>query len=85
MDEYDCNETEEIAPTVIGGIKKNNIEIYIVIRPSDNGIVIIYYNSEKDILEEDGAELWIDNGLSIPMHLTLGRVIKRIGINKIIL
>jgi hypothetical protein len=40
---------------VIGGIKKDGLPIYIVVRPSDNGEVIIYYSSEKDALEISGV------------------------------
>lgn len=82
-EDYDCRFAELVAPTVIGGITKKGLPIYIVVRPSDNGIVIVYYSSEKDILEQPDAELWIDNGVDIPKHLTLGEILKRTGINKI--
>lgn len=47
LEDYDCTDVEELATTVIGGIKKDGLPIYIVVRPSDNGEVIIYYSSEK--------------------------------------
>ena len=81
--EYDCSNLEELAKSVLGGITKNGIEVTIVIRPSDNGQVIIYYSSEKDVLDYENAELWIDNGVSKPRHLTLGNILKTTGINKI--
>lgn len=81
--QYDCDELEELATTVLGGIKKNGVPIHIVVRPSDNGEVIIYYSSEKDTLDFENAELWIDNGKETPRHLTLGRILKTTGINKI--
>lgn len=80
---YDCSEIEELATTVIGGIKKDGLEIYVVVRPSDNGVVIVYYGSEKDILDYENAELWIDNGRDNPSHLTLGKILKNTGINRI--
>lgn len=80
---YDCSELEELAHTVIGGIKKDGIPIYVVVRPSDNKEVIIYYGSEKDVLDCWNAELWIDNGVDEPRHLTLGKILKKTGINKI--
>jgi len=80
---YDCSEIEDLATTVIGGIKKEGVDIYVVIRPSDNGQVIVYYSSEKDTLDSENAELWIDNGIDKPRQLTLGKVLKSIGINKI--
>lgn len=83
LDEYNCDDLEELATTVIGGIKKDGRDIYIVIRPSDNRQVIIYYGSEKDILDNADAELWIDNGVDKPRHLTLGKILKKTGINKI--
>jgi hypothetical protein len=83
LSNYDCSEFEELAPTVIGGIKKDGIPIYVVVRPSDHKEVIIYYGSEKDILDYSNAELWIDNGVDEPRHLTLGKILKKTGINKI--
>jgi len=80
---YDCSDWEELATTVIGGIKKHELPIHIVVRPSDNGQVIVYYNSEKDTLDYENAELWIDNGKDDPRHLTLGKILKKTGINKI--
>jgi len=81
--DYDCSEWEELATTVIGGIKKNGLLIHIVVRPSDIGEVIVYYSSEKDSLDYANAELWIDNGVDNPRHLTLGKILKTTGINRI--
>lgn len=83
LDNYDCTDVEELATTVIGGIKKDGLPIYIVVRPSDNGEVIIYYSSEKDTLDDPSSELWIDNGSEEPRRLTLGKVLKTTGINRI--
>lgn len=80
---YECKDAEELAPTVIGGITKNEVEILVVIRPSDNGQVIVYYNSEKDTLDFENAELWIDDDINEPSHLTLGKILKTTGIKKI--
>lgn len=81
--DYDCTEWEELANTVIGGIKKHEFPIHVVVRPSDNGQVIVYYSSEKDALDYENAELWTDNGRDTPRHLTLGKILKKTGINKI--
>jgi len=81
--EYDCSEQEELATTVIGGITKQGLPITIVIRPSDNKQIIVYYRSEKDTLDYENAELWIDNGKDQPKHLTLGKILKKTGITKI--
>ncbi|MEP1033639.1 ATP-binding protein [Ekhidna sp.] len=83
LPQYDCSEMEELAHTVIGGIKKDGLLIQVVIRPSDHGEVIVYYTSEKDTLDYENAELWIDNGIQEPKHLTLGRILKTTGINRI--
>jgi hypothetical protein len=83
LEEYDCTDLEELATTVIGGIKKNGLPIYIVVRPSDNGEVIIYYSSEKDTLDDPNSELWIDNDIEKPRRLTLGKILKTTGINRI--
>lgn len=81
--EYDCSNLEVLANTVIGGITKEGLMINVVVRPSDNGEVIVYYTSEKDTLDYANAELWIDNDIDDPMHLTLGRILKKTGINRI--
>lgn len=83
LDKYDCSELEELSTTVIGGIKKNGLLMHIVVRPSDNNQVIIYYGSEKDTLDYANAELWIENGVDKPKCLTLGKILKNTGINKI--
>jgi len=83
LEDYDCSEMEDTAPTVIGGIKKNGIPVTIVARPSDYGEVIIYYSSEKDTLDYENAELWIENGKNTPRLLTLGEILKNTGINRI--
>lgn len=82
-DIYDCSEMEELSNTVIGGIKKRNVDIHIVVRPSDNGEVLIYDRAEKDILDYENAELWIDNGKDKPKYLTFGGILKMTGINRI--
>lgn len=81
--DYDCSDLEETAPTILAGILKNGVPIQIVTRPSDNGEVIIYYSSEKDTLDSDNSELWVDNGTISPHILTLGRILKSTGINRI--
>lgn len=83
LSKYDCSEMEEIAPTVIGGVRKDGYPIYIVVRPSDHGHIIIFYKSEKDILDFEFSELWIDNDIDTPQHLTLGKILKNTGINRI--
>jgi len=83
LPDYDCSEYEELATTVIGGIKKEGLLINVVIRPSDNGEVIFHYSSEKDTLDIPNTELWIDNGIDQPRCLTLGKILKKTGINRI--
>lgn len=81
--DYDCTDLEETTPTTLAGILKNGVSIQIVTRPSDNGEVIIYYSSEKDTLDSDNSELWVDNNITDPHILTLGRILKSTGINRI--
>lgn len=80
---YDCRDMEELSTSVIGGVKKEGLSIHIVIRPSDFGQVIVYYDAEKDTLDYANAELWIENGKDQPKLLTLGKILKNTGINKI--
>lgn len=46
-------------------------------------MVIIYSQSEKDVLDYADSELWVENGFSSPLNLTLGKVFKSARINKI--
>jgi hypothetical protein len=83
LDQYDCSEVDHTAPTILAGIKYNGTYIDIVARPSDNGEVIIYYSSEKDVLEIAESQLWIDDNIEDPQLLTLGKILKVTGITKI--
>jgi hypothetical protein len=81
--DYDCSDIEETAPTTLAGILKNGVSIQIVTRPSDHKEVLIYYTSETDTLDTINSELWVDDGVSDPHILTLGRILKSTGINRI--
>ncbi|MGK7392617.1 MAG: sacsin N-terminal ATP-binding-like domain-containing protein [Candidatus Cyclobacteriaceae bacterium M2_1C_046] len=82
LDEYDISEVDlETAPTIIAGIRKNEVEISVVARPAYNGEVIIYYGSEKDILDYGDAELWVDTGDECK-RITLGHLLKKAEIRK---
>jgi hypothetical protein len=80
---YDCKNAEGHADTVIGGIKKEGRHIYVVVRPSDGQEVIFYYDAEYMALDEDNTELWVENGFDTPIFLTLGKILKGTGINRI--
>lgn len=83
LEEYDVSEPIEIAKTVFL-IRKNDEEIYVIPRPSDYNQVVIYYNSELDVLDyEKDCELWVENGFDAPVKLTFGKILKLTGVNKI--
>ena len=79
---YDCCEATEIAPSVFGGIKKDGKDVYIVTRPSDGDIVLLYYTSEFDVLEYVNAEFWYEDGGNTPKQITLGQLLKKTGITE---
>ncbi|WP_445749428.1 sacsin N-terminal ATP-binding-like domain-containing protein [Polaribacter sp.] len=81
LENYDLEHMEEIATTVLAGIKKEDREISIVFRPAYNGEVIIYYGSERDILDYEESELWVDTGDEVK-KITLGHILKSAAINK---
>lgn len=84
LDEYNCEDIEATAPTILGGIVKHGQDISIVARPSDSGkIVIGYYESEIPVLELDGSELWYENGRPTPQRMTLGKMLKTTNITRI--
>ena len=81
--DYDLTDILEIAPTIYV-IKKFGQEIYLMIRPSDYDQIIIYYDSEFDVLDyTKDWELWVENGKSKPQKLTFGKILKITGVNKI--
>lgn len=79
---YDLTNLDDTtAPTTLAGIIKDGREISIIIRPAYNGEVIIYYGSERDILDYEDYELWIDDGI-MPKQITLGHILKSAEIIK---
>lgn len=76
LNNYDLSELDDMtAPTILAGIKKNGREISIVVRPAYFNEVIIYYGSERDILDFVDSELWIDDGTSA-LRISLGHILK---------
>lgn len=81
--EYDVSELIEVSDTIFV-IKKHNSEIYIIARPSDYGQVILYYDSEIDMLDyEKDCELWVEDDINPPQKITFGKILKLTGVNKI--
>lgn len=66
-------------------VRKFGKEIYIIARPSDVEQIILYYDTEIDLLDFDkDCELWVENGIDpTPKKITLGRILKLTGVNKI--
>ena len=83
LPQYDCSHYYKIAKSVLGGITKNGNEVTVIARPSDNEKVLLYYTSEYDVLEYVDAELWCEDGINIPKQITMGRLLKKTGINRI--
>jgi len=72
---------DSTAPTILAGVLKDGQEIYIVTRPAYAGEVIIYYGSERDVLDYEPSELWIDDSIS-PRKISLGHILKKANIVK---
>lgn len=81
--EYDVSDYIEISKTIFI-IKKHNTQIYVIARPSDYGQIILYYDSELDVLDyEKDCELWVEDGESDPQKITFGKILKLTGVNRI--
>jgi len=82
--ELDKDNLQLIANTIFR-VRKLGQEIYIIARPSDFEQIILYYDTEIDLLDFDkDCELWVENGVDpIPKKLTLGRILKLTEVNKI--
>jgi len=50
-------------------------------RPAYRGEVIVYYSSERDVLDFVDSELWVDSA-SGPRPITLGYILKTSQIRK---
>lgn len=81
--EYNLDNMIELDRTIFL-IKKYDTDIFLIIRPSDYKQVILYYDSEMDILDyEKDWELWVEDGRNTPEKITFGKMLKLTGINKI--
>ncbi|SFL61325.1 Histidine kinase-, DNA gyrase B-, and HSP90-like ATPase [Gracilibacillus orientalis] len=74
-------ETKKLSPTVFKA-KKNENEIFIVIRPSDDDKIIFHEDKELSVLDSNFYELWTDNG-SVVKQITLGDILKTTNISVI--
>jgi hypothetical protein len=81
LDEYDLSEMDETALTVLAGVKKDGREVTIVVRPAYDGTVIIYYQSERDVLDFVDHELWVDTGDDV-RRITFGHILKTTDIRR---
>ena len=83
LSEYDCTNSYQIAPSIIGGITKNGNEITVVARPSDDNKVLVHYDSEFDVLQYVDAEFWGEDGINPPIKITLGQLLRETQIDRI--
>jgi hypothetical protein len=81
LDEYDLTDLDETAITILAGVRKNNREVTIVVRPAYDGTVIIYYQSERDVLDYEDHELWVDSGKDV-RRITFGHILKKTDIRR---
>jgi hypothetical protein len=79
--EYDLSEMDETAVTVLAGVKHDGRDVNIVVRPAYDGTVIIYYQSERDVLDFEDHELWVDTGQDV-RRITFGHILKKTDIRR---
>lgn len=81
--DYDVSDIKFLDETIFVA-KKYDKEVCIIARPSDYDFVVLYYDTEKDILDYQADwELWVENGKDDPVKLTFGNILKITGINRI--
>ena len=81
LPEYDLDNVDETALTVLAGVKKDGRDVTIVFRPAYDNTVIIYYQSEKDVLDYEDHELWVDTGKDV-RRITFGHILKMNSIRR---
>jgi hypothetical protein len=79
--EYEVDDVQETATTILAGIKHNGRDVQIVVRPAYDGTVIIYYQSEQDVLDYEDYELWVDTGTEV-RRITFGHILKTTEIRR---
>lgn len=79
--EYDLSQMDMTATTVLAGVRKHGQPINIVVRPAQGGEVIVFYSSERDVLDYVDSELWVDDGTE-SRRITLGHILKKAEIKK---
>lgn len=62
---------------------KNEKDINIIIRPSDDDKIIFFNDEELEALDDTNYELWTDDGQGNTRMVTLGDIIKTTGITRI--
>lgn len=78
---YDLTDIDDTAPSIFAGVKHDGREVQIVVRPAYDGTVIIYYDSEKDVLDFVEHELWVDT-LTGVRRITFGHILKTTEIRR---
>jgi hypothetical protein len=81
LPQYDVSAIDETAVTVLAGVKHDGRDVQIVVRPAYDGTVIIYYQSEKDVLDYEDYELWVDTGKDV-RRITFGHILKTTQIRR---
>jgi hypothetical protein len=81
LEEYDLTDLEETATTILAGVKHDGRDVNIVVRPAYDGTVIIYYQSERDVLDFVDHELWVDTGRDV-RRITFGHILKKTEIRR---
>jgi hypothetical protein len=81
LDDYDLTDMDETAPTVLAGVRKDGRDVTVVVRPAYDGTVIIYYQSERDVLDFVDHELWVDTGDDV-RRITFGHILKTSDIRR---
>jgi hypothetical protein len=79
---YDCSGWNDDSrfPTLVTGVRRHGRDIYLVVRPSDQGKIILYHDLEIDALDTADAELWVSDGTGRPQQLTIGKLLRSMGV-----
>ena len=79
--EYDLTGWCEESNTIIGGVKRQGINIKLVIKGADHGIIHFdRANKERKILKQPFTELWVHNKGRIVL-VTIGKILEDENLN----
>lgn len=87
IEEYDISgwNNDPVFPSIVTGIKRSDRdrELHLVIRPADQGYIVLFEDLEVNVLTDPDSELWIEGAGYEPQRFNIGKLAQFLGVNRI--